>query len=229
MRHDAQARPRRCAAPPPARSRPARRAPRRASSVRSARCRPRRGRGGRSRAGSRALARRPPSAYRRSAECISRRRVSRQRVEGEGADLLVREGHVPLAGAAGLGHQAGGDRRLEQLRWLRRSRRRRFRPSWCAARTRRTPEGAPKHGARGQQVPRFRLSDAARRWIRVRTADGTSRSALRARPPCAADGLQQASLAISARQLLDDERHALCLGVDRGLAVAGVARHRGRY
>ena len=50
----------------------------------------------------------------------------------------------------------------------------------------------------------------------VRTADGTSRAALRPSRHSPVDLLERAGLAMGPRQLLDDERHAFGLGVHRG-------------
>jgi hypothetical protein len=79
------------------------------------------------------------------------------------------------------------------------------------------------------------LSDAARRPMSVRTADGTRPLGVPRECPCAANGLEQARLAICARQLGDDEGNTLGLSVDghrrrrRHVAAQHIAQQRGRF
>ena len=100
-----------------------------------------------------------------------------------------------------------------RVRIARRSRRLKLRPRIAAS-----PSAARVPGG----------SRAARRSMSVRTADGTSRAALRAEPPLAVDLLEGAGLAVRAGQLLDDERHALGLDVHRGRGGRPRPDRRGR-
>ena len=174
-------------------------------------------------------ARRPPSAFRRStrAVCVAGQATAR-RAQRRGPARARRRGAccprspaslIRPAAIAGLS-SSNASRRLAGI----------VSPILRAERAQIVhAERAAQDGAGGQHLACFRRKRcgaatdqrAYRRWHEpIRVACQT---------PRAADGLKHSGLAIGARQLLDDERHALSLGVDRHGRGRAWLRHPGCY